>query len=290
MTLKFNLKKILVPTDFSENAMGALRYAAAMAKHSDAEIILLHVIEDYEHNVNLNQVINLNETLRKAVSDKLMEIKNENMDLWGIKISVKIDNGKIYRKINRTIEQEGIDLVVMGTHGISGFESFEKFILGSNAYRIVRMATSCPVITVRNGRAAEVSFKKIVLPLDTTKETKDKVASAIKIAKIFGSTIHLVSISTRLELLGSTHEKLRDQLDDVAWEIQDAGVPVVTEVRKSENVAKSVMDYAEKIDADLIIIMTADESKLTNFAFGSSARTVISESKIPVLSIRPGYK
>ncbi len=288
MTLKFNLKKILVPTDFSDNAMGALHYAAAMAKHSDAEIILLHVIEDYEQNTNLNQVINLNETLRKAVADKLLEIKNENMDLWGIKISVRIDNGKIYRRINSFLENENVDLVVMGTHGSSGFENFEKFILGSNAYRIVRMAT-CPVITIRDGKH-HTNFKKIVLPLDTTKETKDKVASAIKIAKVFGATIHLVSVSTRLEMLTSSHEKLRDQLEDVAWEIQDAGVPVVTEVRKSDNVAKAVMEYAEKIDANLLIIMTADESQLSNFAFGSSARTVISESHIPVLSIRPGYK
>lgn len=288
MTLKFNLKKILVPTDFSDNAMGALHYAAAMAKRSDAEIVLLHVIEDYEQNTNLNQVINLNETLRKAVADKLLEVKNENMDLWGIKISVRIDNGKIYRRINRLLETEEFDLVVMGTHGSSGFESFEKFILGSNAYRIVQMAT-CPVITIRHAKE-NTEFKKIVLPLDTTKETKDKVASAIKIAKIFGATIHLVSISTRLEMLTNWKEKLNEQLDEVAWEIQDAGVPVVTEIRKSESVAKSVMDYAEKIDADLLIIMTADETKLSNFAFGSSARTVISESQIPVLSMRPGYK
>lgn len=288
MALKFNLKKILVPTDFSARAMGALHYAAAMAKHSDAEIVLLHVVEQYEHNTDLGQVIDLTETLRKAIQDKLIEIKNENMDLWGIKISVEVASGKIYKQIYRTLQNKDIDLVVMGTHGSSGIDSFEKFILGSNAYRIVRMA-QCPVITVRHARE-EVSFKKVVLPLDTTKETKDKVASAIKIARVFGATIHLVGVSSRFEELRLGAEKLQDQLEDVAWSIQDAGVPVVTEYLKSENVVKAINNYAKKIEADLIMIMTAEESAIAEFALGSSARKIITESHIPVMSIKPGYQ
>lgn len=288
MPLKFNLKKILVPTDFSARAMGALHYAAAMAKHSDAEIVLLHVVEHYEHNTDLNQVIDLTETLRKAIQDKLIEIKNENMDLWGIKISVEVASGKIYKQIYKTLQKQDIDLVVMGTHGSSGIDSFEKFILGSNAYRIVRMA-QCPVITVRHAKD-EVSFKKIVLPLDTTKETKDKIASAIKIARVFGATIHLVGVTSRFEELRLGAEKLQNQLEDVAWSIQDAEVPVVSEYLKGDNVVKAINKYAKQIDADLIMIMTAEESAIAEFALGSSARKIVTESHVPVMSIRPGYQ
>lgn len=249
---------------------------------------MLHVVENYEHNVDLNQVINLNETLRKAISDRMLEIKNDNMDLWGIRVNVKIENGKIHRMINKVLEAEHIDLVVMGTHGSTGMDSFEKFMLGSNAYRVVRSA-ECPVITVRQAQEG-VAFKKILLPLDTSKETKDKVTSAIKIARVFGATIHVVSVSSRFDEFMTGKEKLKKQLQEVSEQIEEAGVPVVKKAIRHENVANSVLEYSHEIDADLIIIMTAEENKLAEFALGSSAKKVITESPIPVLSIRPGYK
>lgn len=288
MALKFNLNKILVPTDFSEHSLSALHYAAAMAKHSDAEIILLHVMENYGDNVALNQVINLTDTIKKAVNDKLMQIKTDNVNLWGIKITVRLETGKIHTAITDILAKEGIDLVVMGTHGSSGIDSIEKYLLGSNAYRIIRVA-ECPVITVRESKG-EVHFKKIVLPLDTTKETKGKVASAIKIAKVFGATIHIISVSTRWDEWRVGGDKMKKQFEEVSAEIQKAGVPVVTKVIRKDDIAESVLAYAQQVNADLIIIMTSAESKLAEFTVGSSARDIISESMIPVLSIRPGYK
>jgi nucleotide-binding universal stress UspA family protein len=288
MALKFNLKKILVPTDFSEHSLGALHYAAAMAKHSDAEIVLLHVMESYAENVALNHAINLTDTIKKAVNEKLMQIKTENMDLWGIKISMRLENGKIYKVITDVLEEEKIDLVVMGTHGSSGINTLEKYILGSNAYRIIRVA-ECPVITVRESKE-EAKFKTIVLPLDTTKETKDKVASVVKIAKVFGATVHVISVSTRWDEWRIGGDKMKAQLEEVSEEIKKAGVLVVSKVIRKEDITESVLDYAKSVNADLLVIMTSAESKLAEFTVGSSARTVISESSIPVLSIRPGYK
>lgn len=288
MALKFNLKKILVPTDFSPHSLSALHYAAAMAKHSDAEIILLHVMENYQDNAALNQVINVANAIKKEVNAKLMQIKTENMDLWGIKITVRLESGKIYKGITDVLNEEGIDLVVMGTHGSSGVDSIERYILGSNAYRVIRVA-ECPVITVRESKEA-TKFKTIVLPLDTTKETKDKVASAIKIARVFGSTIHVISVSTRWDEWRVGGDKMKNQLEEVSAEIKKAGVPVVTNVIRKEDIANSVLEYAKEVSADLIIIMIRAESKLAEFTVGSSARDIVSESPIPVLTIRPGYK
>jgi nucleotide-binding universal stress UspA family protein len=290
--MKFNLKKILVPTDFSPHSLSALHYAAAMAKHSDAEVILLHVIENYADNTALSQVINVTEAIKKAINDKLVEIKNNNMDLWGIPISVRLVNGKIHKVIIDMVEKEGVDLIVMGTHGSSGIDNFGKYILGSNAYRIVRVA-NCPVITVREAlekKEGGVKFGKIVLPLDTTKETQDKVVSAIKIAKVFKATIHLLSISTRFDEATRSYEKLGKQLKAVAKQIEQEGVAVETKIIRNENITKAVIDYAEEIDADLIIIMTREESQLIEVTMGSNARKVIEQSNIPVLSIHPGYE
>ncbi len=288
MALKFNLKKILVPTDFSEHSLSALHYAAAMAKHSDAEIVLLHVMENYGDNVALNQVINLTDTIKKAVNEKLSQIKTDNINLWGIKINVRLESGKIYKVITDILAEDGIDLVVMGTHGNPGIDSLEKYILGSNAYRIIRVA-DCPVITIRQS-AGDVLFKKIVLPIDTTKETQGKVASAIKIAKVFDATIHVISVSTRWDEWRVGGDKMKKQLEEVSADIQKAGVKVVTKVIRKDDIADSVIEYAQEVGADLIIIMTSAELKISEFTVGSSARSIISESLTPVLSIRPGYK
>ena len=281
--MKFNLKKILVPTDFSPHSLSALHYAAAMAKHSDAEVILLHVLENYSENTALSQVINVTEAIKKAVTNKLTEIKNNNMDLWGIPISVRMETGKIHKVIIDLVDQGGVDLVVMGTHGSSGIGNLEKYIVGSNAYRIVRVA-NCPVITVREevGRQeGGVKFGNIVLPLDTTKETKDKVKSAIKIAKVFKAKIHLISVGG---------PKLKEQLEEVGKKIILSGVPVVTKIIKGKDVSKAVVDYAAEVNADLIIIMTREESQLIEMTLGSNARKVVEQSMIPVLSIHPGYE
>ncbi|MDX2001752.1 MAG: universal stress protein [Chitinophagales bacterium] len=128
--LKFNLKKILVPTDFSPHSLNALHYAAAMAKYSDAEVVLLHVIEHYQENTAINHIIDVNAAIKKEINKKLMEIKNDNTDLWGIPINIRLENGKIHKIIHHIIEQEGVDLIVMGTHGSSGVGDFGKFLLG----------------------------------------------------------------------------------------------------------------------------------------------------------------
>ncbi len=83
---------------------------------------------------------------------------------------------------------------------------------------------------------------------------------------------------------------MKVQLEEVSAEIKKAGVPVVTKVIRKEDIAQSVLDYAKEVTADLVIIMIRAESKLAEFTVGSSARDIISESAIPVLSIRPGYK
>ncbi|MDX2001751.1 MAG: universal stress protein [Chitinophagales bacterium] len=149
---------------------------------------------------------------------------------------------------------------------------------------------SCPVITVREDTNQEVRFKRLLLPLDTTKETKDKVVSAIKIAKVFKSEIFLLSVSTLLDEIRLSYDRLEKQLEEVASQIKAAKIPVVTKMLRNENITEAVLEYADEINADLLIIMTSEENQLVDMTMGSTARKVIEQSTKPVLSIRPGYQ
>ena len=283
--LKFNLKKILVPTDFSDLSTTALRYAASMAKHSEAEIILLHVMQPYEHEAILNKIIDFKGTLQKAIQDKLNEIKVNTPDLLGVNVRVKIVEGKVYETIEKIVKEEDLDLVVMGTHGAGGLGNLEKYVLGTNAFRTVHVS-GCPVITLKDVKD-KITYDNIVLPLDMTKETKQKVDTTIKIAKVLGSTVHVIAVTTFVDEFRYNITEIKGLLDEVADKVKEAGIKVVTKMLRNDDIADSITEYAADINADLVIIMTRQETKMNERVLGSSARKIITGSKVPVLSIRP---
>lgn len=285
--LRFDLKKILVPTDFSDLSMTALRYAAAMAKHSDAEIMLLHVLQPYEHAESLRNIIDFETVVQKAVEDKMKEISQKQSDLLGVPIRVKVVQGKVFEQIEQYATDESIDLIVMGTHGAGGIGNLERYVLGTNAYRVVHVSKA-PVITLREAKET-VKFNKIVLPLDMTKETRQKVNQAIKIAKIFGSTIHVISVTSFFDEYRYNISEIRGQLQEVADKVAESGVPVFTAMLRHDNIADSVNEYARENNADLVIIMVRQESRVNELMLGSSARKIITECSVPVLSLRPQH-
>ncbi|TVR80488.1 MAG: universal stress protein [Chitinophagaceae bacterium] len=283
--MKLSINKILVPTDFSKLSLEALEYAAIMCKHSDAEILLLHVIESTDNYKHLNEALNINDVMQEALNKKLQQIKSENVSLHDIEIKVRMTEGKIYEQIEKIREEESADLIVMGTHGASGITNIQRYILGSNAYRVVHFS-NCPVIVVR-GAKVPVDFKKIVVPLDTTKQTTQKVNQAIKLAKSFDSEIHLISVSTFFEEFTHNLKEMKDKLEEAAEIVDKAGIPVKIKMIRHDNIANSVIDYAENANADLILIMVRAEKKKNDVAIGSSARKIITGSKVPVYTLRP---
>ena len=128
------------------------------------------------------------------------------------------------------------------------------------------------------------------MPLDLTVETKQKVTNAIDLALKFKASINVVSVlwSTKFEDIKAD---LKQQLDQVKSFIEEDGIEVTAELIESEDntkaLANSVLKYADSVDADLIMIMTQQETKLVEYFIGSSAQTIIRMSNVPVMSIIP---
>jgi nucleotide-binding universal stress UspA family protein len=281
--MKLSIKKILVPTDFSEISLNALAYAATVARTTGAEITLLHVYESYEHNTKLKQAIDFNEIIEKGINDKMEEIKEKDKALWGVKFKSKVVSGKIHNQIEKVAKQLNADLIVMGTHGASRMRNLGKFILGSNAYQTVTSAP-CPVITIREPKK-NIRFKDIILPLDNSKETKQKVGMAIEWAKMFESTIHIVAVTAFFDELVVQIKDLKALVNETGAMIEKAGVPYTSKMIRHQRISESVTTYAEKINADLIFIVTGQGNRLTDMVIRSAARTVVTDSAVPVLSI-----
>ncbi len=147
--MTININKILYPTDFSDPSAYALNYAAEMAKLFDAELELLHVMLDESQLVSfyLPQITvqNLAKDMEEGATAKLQEFIANAKVLEGVRYKYTMAKGIADEEIVRVAQESGTDLIVIGTHGRTGFE---HVLFGSTAEKVVRKAP-CPVLSVR---------------------------------------------------------------------------------------------------------------------------------------------
>ena len=275
--------KILVPVGFSEQSLAALKQACLIAKIKKSEVIILSVIEE-QSKISGLLIDNPFEEIRSKVKDKLDEISEMHSSKFSVKVDSMVASGKIYEQIVEVSSMINANLIVMGTNG-SPKGVLKKFI-GSNAERVVRLS-NIPVITIKENTSTE-NFDNIILPLDLGKETKEKVTFAIEYARYWNSTIRIVSVF----LKDNTNEKniLIKNLNQVSNFISNAGVKCTSELiegEKKQSLGDFVINYEKKFDSDLIIIMTKKEELALSNNLSVTARYIIHNSKIPVMSIKP---
>jgi len=275
--------KILVPVGFSEQSLAALKQACLIAKIKKSEVIILSVIEE-QSKISGLLIDNPFEEIRSKVKNKLDEISEMHSSKFSVKVDSMVASGKIYEQIVEVSSMINANLIVMGTNG-SPKGVIKKFI-GSNAERVVRLS-NIPVITIKENTSTE-NFDNIILPLDLGKETKEKVTFAIEYARYWNSTIRIVSVF----LKDNTNEKniLIKNLNQVSNFISNAGVKCTSELiegEKKQSLGDFVINYEKKFDSDLIIIMTKKEELALSNNLSVTARYIIHNSKIPVMSIKP---
>ncbi|PLX65870.1 MAG: universal stress protein [Denitrovibrio sp.] len=142
------VNKILYTTDFSDPSACALNYAAEMAKKFDAELVMLHVLLDESQMVSFYlpqlTVKNLSKDMEDGATAKMEEFINETAVLNGLEYTCVMVKGIADDEIIKYSKENDIDMIIIGTHGRTGFE---HVIFGSTAEKVVR-AASCPVLTV----------------------------------------------------------------------------------------------------------------------------------------------
>ena len=147
------LKRILVPLDFSPHAQRALRYAAGLARLFQSELVLLHVTEPVVYPSDFGYAPlptnEFEETFRRDACERLEELARAQAGA-GVKAEAVLRLGKPYVEITTAAKELGADLIVITTHGYTGLT---HVVLGSTAERVVRHAP-CPVLVVRESETA----------------------------------------------------------------------------------------------------------------------------------------
>lgn len=276
-------RNIVVPVDFSEQSKIALSQTYNLAKMANADITLLHVIDEALFKSILHLFKNNDEheaMIREEAMLKLEDFAKEARSKSGLAFNCRVEKGKIYETVTEVAEELDAMFIVMGT---AGEPSIKKKFIGSNAVRVIGDA-HCPVITIK-GQQHRSGCEVILLPLDLSKETKEKVVKCIEIAKFFQSIVKVITIVTTSDEF--LINKMERQMDQVLNFIKDHDIECTGEFIKGDDISDGVLAHAQEINADLIIIMTQQELEWTEYFIGTESQQIINHSEIPVCSIRP---
>jgi nucleotide-binding universal stress UspA family protein len=276
LNTKFDImRNIIVPMDFSTESMSGLEMAILFSKHKQITVHLINVEPlsaeneknktEYEYEVAENN-------FKRILSTYGPKLGNNSA------INYTIKKGRVYQEVVALAEQIPDSLITASTHGASGFQ---EFFIGSNAYRIIS-STNLPVITLRKNFCPS-EIKRIVLPIDLTVDTRQKVPFTTDMAKLFGAEIHVVGLQTSRSKRDI--QKVRSYASQVAGYIEGSLHCVSNEVY-GVNVDDLVLNYAQTIRADLISITTERSSGLS-LILGNTAHQILNRAEIPVLCLTP---
>jgi nucleotide-binding universal stress UspA family protein len=273
------MKRILIPTDFSKYSEEALKVAAQIARKYNSEIILLHMLElPIQANVAIGGGKSIPEIMfykNKAI-DNLEKLMDSDY-LKGINVSEAIEFKKVYEGVLDASEKNNVDLIVMGSHGTSGFD---ELLVGSNAEKVVRFS-KIPVLVVKK-EADEFKARNFVFASDFSKETRKPFRKMIEFAKIFDSNLFLVMICTP-NSFKTSHDAERVMREFIAnFDVENYS----THIYNDTNIENGIINFANSVDADLIGICTHGRTGLAHFFNGSVSEDLVNHVVRPIITFK----
>lgn len=288
--MRSHYNNILVPTDFSEQSLLALEQSYPLARSINVEITLMYVIQEQDSPFVLSLfpkdgTDHEKEQYEEACLSHLLQICESASKNSGITINPLLLKGNVAEKITEVANNIYARFIVMAAN--SSDPEHKQTFVGSTATSVVTEAP-CPVLTF-NGKNIRENFNTIILPLDLTKETTQKLNKAIEIAKYYNSTVRIVSIfmTGETEILERLTQQIKEAKDYVEKRDTYCTTHIVQVNDPNGKLVDYILEYADEQDGDLIMIMTQQENDTKEKFVGSTAQEVISLSHIPVLSVVP---
>jgi nucleotide-binding universal stress UspA family protein len=273
------MKTILVPTDFSKHAENALRVAAQIAKKNNGEIILLHMLElSTSGNDALNTSHEIPELMffKNAAVAKLEELENISF-LDDIKVSSIVQFNMAFEGIIENGKKHQADLVVMGSHGASGFH--EMFV-GSNAEKVVRNS-EIPVLVIKK-EDADFKVDTLTFASNFSDEIKKPFEKVVDFANYFGAHINLLHVITpnNFSTTRAAEEKVRNFIEEFHFSNYS------THIYNDINVEKGILHFAKDSNSDVIAVSTHGRKGISHFLNGSISEDLVNHAKRPVIAFK----
>jgi nucleotide-binding universal stress UspA family protein len=273
------MKRILVPTDFSAHANNALQVAAQIAKKTKAEIFLIHMLEiPTQINDAIAGAAGVPEVMLfiKKINETLLKSKEKN-SLKGVKVTESIKFGRTFEGILSFSKKNEIDLIVMGSHGVSGIE---EVLIGSNTEKIVRLS-DVPVLVIKK-KTTEFTPANFVFASDFSKEIKKPFKKMVEFASIFDAKINLVMICTpnSFKTTAVAEQIISNFIS--GFKLKNYSTHIYNDL----NIEKGISNFSNSIDADLIGLCTHGRTGLAHFFTGSISEDLVNHAVKPVITFK----
>ncbi|RLD44106.1 MAG: hypothetical protein DRI86_08365 [Bacteroidetes bacterium] len=272
------MEKFLVAVDFSESSKNTFDHALSVAEKFNAKLILMWVENSNSvKNLKLEKGVDIHVAVNERFDNLIASISNVAIRN---NVEVRLEKGDTVNTVVKSAKKLEINLIFEGSHGAHGFR---KYLLGSIANKIIAEAT-CPVITVRHNRGVNRALKVIVIPIDSTLDTRQKLPLSVKLARLFDAEIHLLglyfnNVDNIKRLINSYTEQAE------TYCIKNGVKNVVVHYIKTEDGARTILNYAKKVDAGLISVMIDAELGGSMWSLRSQGKQFVNQSPIPILSI-----
>lgn len=286
-------RKILCPVDFSEYSTLALRYASALAKENNAQLLVCHLIPDLTQTISYlegNYVATVNDALVASATAKTEEFVR-NVCPPDQPIVKRIGNGNPSEAILSLAREQEADLIVMGTHGHTGYE---RFFLGSVTNRVLHKST-IPVLTIckpahnffQDDPVRPVAIREILCALDFDSNNKRIVDLALSIAREYKSRIHFLHVVSakepdELELMERGAIRSFNNLVDPKAETE---CEISFLVRAGE-AGNMILRTIEQENIDLLVMGHHTRKPIEELFLGSVAKRMVTDAACPVLVAR----
>ncbi len=275
------MKRILVPIDFSKEAESAAKIAASIARKTDSEIFLVHMLELPVTTIDPAEMNTISSEPQIIYFMKLAHAKFDRFKKLpffdGLRVIESIQFQHAFSGIIHESEKNKIDLIVMGSQGASGLQ--EMFI-GSNTEKVVRRS-KVPVLVVKK---ADDKFEvnNLIFASDFNKESKTTFHRVIKFAKLFDAKIHLLFINTihNFNTTKNIESRIALFMDDFDF------INYTTNIYNDISIEKGILSYARDIDADLIALNTHGRSGLSQLFNGSIGQELANHALRPVITFK----
>jgi nucleotide-binding universal stress UspA family protein len=286
-----NIKRILLPVDFPVASFGLARQAATLARHFNAEIVILHIMTARSHSAGvpedsreLSRWDLLAAILRQAQNQQDTSLGPE---LEGLTIRCKLVEGDVATAIVQTAQEEKADLIMMPSYSFT----FYQFLLGSVTAKVLH-GTECPVWTgahVQEPTGQKFAIRNVLGAIEFGPRADITVSWSAQMAAEFGARLTLANVTASVEFWGPggsyVNQKWKEELignasEQMAKLQQDAGVKADVFIG-SGDVPKVLSQAAKQTKADLLVNGC--------YPYGGHLRThgygIICAVQIPVLSV-----
>ncbi|WCO00703.1 universal stress protein [Psychroserpens ponticola] len=276
------MNKIIVPIDFSKHSEYALETAAILAKKNNAEVIALHMLEMANTMlVDSNDEQQMQTVFFLKLAEKKFKEFLERDYLKDITVTPIVKHFKVFREVSDVAKEHNADLIVMGSHGASGFT---EILVGSNTEKVVRHS-EIPVLVVKQ-KPANVKFETVVFACDFSEEMVEPYLKACQFFENTSSNLKLLYVN----LPGERFKSSTEMEATVAkfLEKADGNLNKLNEIQyiSDYTVEEGVLTFANIVGGDLIAVPTHGRRGISHFFSGSIGEDIANHSTLPVITFR----